>query len=91
MARNYKRDSRGRFAKAAGRALASAGRRRTARKKYIMSRAVNSHYAKRAVKEGYMTRKQARSALKKANSHAKQDYKDMKKGKALAKFSVGAG
>lgn len=90
MARNYKRDSRGRFAKVAGKALAAHGRRKTARKKYIMARAVNDYYAKQVVREGSMSRKQARSALKAANRHAKQDYKDMKKGRALAKFSTGA-
>lgn len=74
MARNYKRDSRGRFARAVGKSQA----KKNAAQQYRIDRATNRSMAKKAVQLGIVNKKNARILKRNANAKAKVKYKRVK-------------
>lgn len=77
MARKYKRDLRGRFARGAA--------RRTAKKKSAQQLRIDKRYnksmSKKAVKMGIVNKKNARILRKNANAKAKARYKTSRRKK----------
>lgn len=75
MARNYKRDSKGRFARAGGRALARRSAKKKAASLYRGEKRYNKKMSKLAVKYGYVNKKNTKILRKNANAKAKAKYK----------------
>lgn len=71
MARNYKRDSKGRFARVAARRAA----KKQIRSEYKRGKKFNRSIAAYAVMSGQMTKSQARNRLREVNRGEKTRYK----------------
>lgn len=81
MARNYKRDSRGKFARvgsAVGRAAANHASKQRKRQVYRIAKANNRTMSKKAVSMGLLTKQQGTIARKRANTRAKMEMKGYK-------------
>lgn len=74
MARSYKRDSKGRFARV-GRDLAKRSAKKKAESLYRSEKRYNKRMSKLAVKYGYVNKKNSKILRKNANAKAKARYK----------------
>lgn len=81
MARNYKRDGRGRFARvgsALGRTALKVSNRNKKQQNYRIAKATNKHLSGQAVAMGLLTKEQGEIARKRANMKAKMEVKGYK-------------